>query len=434
MRVTRQLLRLSILIIVLASRTAQAIPLDQTENQIIDHIKQNRTRQIRMLEELVNVNSGTMNIPGIRRVGNLLRNELEQLGFKTRWADLPAGMQRAGTLIAERTGTKGKRLLLIGHLDTVFPNDATFNKFVRRGNHATGPGVIDDKGGDVILLYALKALEAAHALNNTSITVVLTGDEENSGKPVSISRKSLIDAARHSDVALDFEWAITADTAAIARRGIAKWVIEARGTEAHSSEIFQKTAGFGAIYEISRILDTMRTALSGERYLTFSPGLIFGGTTARYNKNASQGVAFGKDNVIAKNTMATGDLRFLTLEQKQSAEKQFEAIVNNHLPGTIASIKFEDGIPAMPPASGNIELLKKYSNASFDAGHGHIKPLDPGLRGAGDISHIASIVPANLAGLGALGTGAHSHAETINLDFLTVQTERAALLIYRLTR
>jgi glutamate carboxypeptidase len=77
--------------------------------------------------------------------------------------------------------------------------------------------------------------------------------------------------------------------------------------------------------------------------------------------------------------------------------------------------------------------LEKYSRVSNDLGYGLIRPLDPGVRGAGDISHIASIVPANLAGLGALGTGAHSTKETLNIDSLSIQTQRAALLIYRLT-
>lgn len=430
---TNLLLILFSIVGILFYSTTQAAPLSVVEKQISEYITQQKDEQLSLLEKLVNINSGTTNISGIHQTGELLRMQLEKLGFKTRWVEEPANMHRAATLIAERKGSTGKKLLLIGHLDTVFPKDSLFQRFERHENIATGPGVIDDKGGDVIILYALKALQFAHALDNTSITVIFTGDEEDSGKPTSISRKPLFDAARNSDIALDFEWSITSDTATIARRGITHWVLEAQGKEAHSSEIFQKSAGFGAIFELTRILNTMLTQLSGEKYLSFSPGLIFGGTTINYNKNNSQGTAFGKGNVIARVAMAKGDLRFLTADQKIEAEKRILAIVRNHLPDTTASITFQDGIPAMSPSYSNLELLEKYSRVSNDLGYGLIKPLDPGVRGAGDISHIASIVPANLAGLGALGVGAHSTKETLNIDSLSIQAQRAALLIYRLT-
>jgi len=413
--------------------TTQAASLSAVEKLISNYITQQKDEQLSLLEKLVNINSGTANISGVRQVGEILQLQFEQLGFKTRWVEEPANMHRAATLIAERKGTTGKKILLIGHLDTVFPKDSLFQTFKRHGNIATGPGVIDDKGGDVVILYALKALQAAHVLDNTTITVLLTGDEEDSGKPTTISRKPLFDAAQESDVALDFEWAITSNTATIARRGITNWMLETQGNEAHSSEIFQKAAGYGAIFELARILNTMLTQRSGEKYLSFNPGLIFGGTTINYDKNKSQGSIFGKSNVIARTTMSKGDLRFLTVHQKLDAEKRILAIVKKHLPGTTASIKFQDEIPAMPPSSGNVELLKQYSRISSDLEYGSIQPLDPGVRGAGDISHIASIVSANLAGLGALGTGAHSTKETLNIDSLPIQTQRAALLIYRLT-
>ncbi len=403
------------------------------ENKISYYINNQRQEQLSLLEKLVNTNSGTANIPGVHQIAEILRPQFEELGFKVRWVEEPANMQRAGTLIAEHPGNKGKRLLLIGHLDTVFPLNSPFQHFKQENNFATGPGVIDDKGGDVVILYALKALHAANALTHANITVVLTGDEEDSGKPSAISRKPLIDVAKHSDIALDFECAITPDTATIARRGTTNWILTTEGKEAHSSKIFQEKIGFGAIYELARILDTMRIQLANEKYLSFSPGLILGGATVAYDKTNSQGTAFGKGNVIAKIAMARGDLRFLTEKQKISTEKKIFAIVNSHLPVTKASITFEEGIPAMPPSSANLELLKKYSQASIKLGYGAVNPLDPGSRGAGDISHIASLVSASLAGLGPFGTGAHSDKETLDIQSLTTQTQRAALLIYRLT-
>lgn len=403
-----------------------------TEVQISSYILAQHENQLKLLEKLVNINSGTENIAGIKQVGNILIPLFTQLGFTTQWIATPPAMHRAGTLVAQHQGHKGKRLLLIGHMDTVFPINSPLQKFIRQGDSATGPGVIDDKGGVVVILYALQALYKVHALDDATITVVLTGDEEDSGKPTSISRKALVEAAQNSDIALDFEWAFTNDTATIARRGISNWLIKTQGKEAHSSEIFQENAGDGAIFELARILHQMRVQLSSEKYLSFNPGLILGGTTTSYDTQQSAGSAFGKTNVIAKTAMAKGDLRFLSTPQKENAEKRITAIVNQHLPTTTASIAFEEGIPAMPPTSQNLQLLQLYSKVSTALGHGAIKPLDPGLRGAGDISYIASLVSANLAGLGPVGTGAHSINETLNVPSLSMQTQRAALLMYDL--
>jgi glutamate carboxypeptidase len=425
-------INLIFLFIILSIQIAKA---DNTsiETQISHYVSTQQQEQLSLLEKLVNINSGTTNIAGVHQIGELLRPQFEELGFKVHWAEEPAHMQRAGTLIAEHPGNRGKRLLLIGHLDTVFPLSSPFQHFKLTEHFATGPGVIDDKGGDVTILYALKALQAANVLKNADITVVLTGDEEDSGKPTSISRKPLIDVAKNSDIALDFEWAITLDTATIARRGITNWVLTTAGNETHSSEIFQEKVGFGAVYELVRILDTMRIQLANEKYLSVNPGLILAGTTINYDKTNSQGTAFGKGNVIAKTAMSKGDLRFLTTEQKINAEKKISAIVNSHLPVTNALIAFQDGIPAMPPSLANTALLEKYSQASIKLGSGTVKQLDPGSRGAGDISHIASLVSASLAGLGPVGTGAHSDQETLDIHSLPVQTKRAALLIYWLT-
>jgi glutamate carboxypeptidase len=423
-----------IVLFLLCSHAVSAASLPATEEHIRDYVVKNNNSEITMLKTLVNINSGTSNISGVRRVGSIVRQQLNQLGFKTRWVEEPASMKRAATLVAERKGAQGSRILLIGHLDTVFPRDSKFQKFELKKNSAKGPGVIDDKGGVVVLLTALKALKANHALDNTTITVVLTGDEEDSGKPTSTSRKPLFAAAKESDIALDFEPTITLDTVSVARRGIANWEIESHGNESHSATIFIPEVGDGAIFESARILNTMHAQFKSEKYLSFNPGIVLGGNTVVFDKKSSKGNAFGKENVVAKIALARGDFRFISDEQKKSFEDKLTKIINDHLPRTHSTVTFEDGIPAMPPTNNNLKLLEKYSAVSVDLRQGAIKPLDAGVRGAGDISHIAAIVPANLAGLGPLGLGTHSILETIDLSSLPTQTERAAIFIYRLTR
>lgn len=426
-------MRIFLFLLLYVCQTALAASLSPIEKDIQKTIIEQKQSQIQLLEKLVNINSGTLNITGVRAVGELLRPQFEELGFTTRWVEEPAEMKRAATFIAERQGNKGKSLLLIGHLDTVFAGDSDFQQFQLHKHSAKGPGVLDNKGGIVVLLYALKALQSVNALNDTSITVVLTGDEEDSGKPTSISRNPLIEIAKHSQIALDFESAITLQTGTIARRGISDWIITTTGNESHSATIFQKEVGVGAIFSLAHILDTMRVKLHKIKYLSFNPGAILGGSNVEYDKKTFTGTAFGKSNVVAKTALARGDLRFIDTKQKKSVEEKIKKIVKQHLPGSKATVTFQDGIPAMPPTKNNLKLLKEYSKVSEDLHYGKIKPLDPGLRGAGDISHVAAYVPENLAGLGPAGSGDHSVTEMVELKSLTIQTERAAILIYRLT-
>ncbi|TMQ72625.1 MAG: M20 family metallopeptidase, partial [Candidatus Eisenbacteria bacterium] len=179
--------------------------LDPTERALARAVDHRAPAALALLERAVNVNSGTMNFDGVRKVGRLFQSELEALGFKVRWVD-GAGFGRAGHLIAERSGRRGgPKVLLIGHLDTVFEADSPFQKFERLyDSTARGPGVIDMKGGDVIVLMALGALADARRLDRLSIRVVLMGDEEKSGAPLTLARRDLFAAADWADVAIGF--------------------------------------------------------------------------------------------------------------------------------------------------------------------------------------------------------------------------------------
>jgi glutamate carboxypeptidase len=173
-----------------------------------------------LLKELVNMNSGTMNFEGVKSVGMRLKSEFEKLNMDATWKD-GASWNRAGHLIAETKGNKGPKLLLIGHLDTVFEPDSPFQSYeMLNDSIMKGPGVADMKGGDVIILMALKALKKAKLLDQMQIKVVMTGDEEKSGSPIEASKKALTDAAEWADIALAFE---NADgdpkTIVVARRG-----------------------------------------------------------------------------------------------------------------------------------------------------------------------------------------------------------------------
>ena len=403
--------------------------LSQIERRIRDYVRAHQGEQVAFLEKAVNISSGTFNLAGVRSVGRLFEPEFSSLGFEPTWIALPDAVGRAGHLFAERKGTKGKRLLLIGHLDTVFEGEG--ERFVRLDTLAAGAGSSDMKGGDVVVLYALKALQSIGALDNTRIIVAFTGDEEDAGPLHLVSRKPLIDAAKRSDVALAFEE--DAGKGTVARRGMSGWQLVVSGRQAHSSGIFSPGTSYGAIYEAARILNAFREKLSNEQYLTFNPAVIVGGTDVSYDSTKISGTAAGKDNIIAPKVFARGDLRFISQDQLLKAREAMSAIVADHLPGTVATITFEDGNPAMPPTKGNLALLAVEDSVSRALGQGPVEALDPGKRGGGDISYISEYVDA-LDGLGVKGTRSHTPDERVDLRSLGPATERAAILIYRLTR
>lgn len=422
----------STLIALLFVASVSAQKLSRTEKKIVSTIERNNAEAIDFLEKVVNINSGTLNAEGVKKVGMVFKDAFDNIGFETQWIEMPSEMNRAGHLFAETTGTKGKKLLLIGHLDTVFEEDSPFQTFeMVNDSIAHAPGGNDMKGGDVIVLYALKALSENGLLDDAQIIVAFTGDEESTGKPLSISRKDLIDAAKRSDIALGFETSTGFNYATVARRGASGWGVEVEGKRAHSSGVFSEGTGAGAIFEMSRILHQFYTDVKGEDLLTFNPGVLLGGTFVNYDELTSKGDAFGKTNVVAQKAVVKGGLRFISEEQKERAREKMREIVANNLPETSASISFTDSYPAMQPTEGNVALLETLNEVSLDLKQGEVLAYDPGRRGAADVSFVAEYVDG-LDGLGTMGNNAHTPQETVNLNTIEALTKRTAILIYRL--
>jgi len=417
--------------------------LNKEEQKLLAYIDANRPRAIELLKESVNINSGTLNIEGVKKVGALYAKEFEAAGLQTHWVSKPDSIKRAGHLVAMtpmaknaqgNKKTKGKKLFLIGHLDTVFEPDMPKNPFTMLNDStATGQGANDMKGGDVVIIMALQALNAQGLLKDAAITAYLTGDEEHAGYPREVSRADFIETAKQSDIALAFEGANGLNKVATARRGASGWQLNVTAKTGHSSGVFTENAGYGAIYEAARIVNTFRETLSTEKYLTFNPGVFIGGSDMEYDAAKSTGTALGKTNIISPNAVVTGDLRFLTEQQKIDARATMQKIVDQNLNGTKATIRFVDGIPSMAPTEGNEKVMEVISGVTTSMGMGATTAGDPGSRGAGDISYVARYMDC-IDGLGASGRGAHAPGETINLKDFPVLIKRAALTIYRLTR
>jgi glutamate carboxypeptidase len=417
-----------------AAAGAQA-QLSDTEQRIVAAVKQRSPQALELLERSARINSGTLNPEGVREVGGIFRAELDGLGFRTRWVDMPPAMQRAGHLVGEREGTQGKRVLLLGHLDTVFEKSSSVATWERRGERVRGQGVSDMKGGDVVMLEALRALQAVGVLQDTRIAVMMTGDEERTGSPIEQARAEMVALAKRSDLALSFEGAPPLGPrqgVSISRRSAGGWKLVVKGRSGHSSRVFGQQLGYGAVYEGARILNEFRDKLI-EPNLTFNVGVVLGGTDVNYSDGTASGTAFGKPNVVARDFVARGDLRYLTPEQGAKAKQRMREIVAASLPGTSATIEIEESYPPMPPTEAGQQLLQHYSKASQDAGLGGFLAADPASRGAGDVQFVAPYI-AGLDGLGAAGNGAHSDDEDMEIASIERGAIRAAILIYRLTR
>jgi glutamate carboxypeptidase len=409
--------------------------LSPQEAKMVEAVDKGHDRWIGVLETITRQNSGSRNIAGVKKVGDMVTPELERLGFKVEWVDQSAA-KRSGHLIATRAGRPGStKMLLIGHLDTVFEPDSPFQE-VRRINETTleGPGIEDNKGGVVTMFAALEAMQAAGTLSAATITIVLTGDEEDAGDPIDIARADLVKWGQWADVALDFEGLSQIDgkdMGSIARRSSNSWQINATGREGHSQGIFSAGAGHGAIYELVRIIQRFHEELPEDK-LTFNVGLIAGGSVAQLDADLVRAQAAGKTNIIPALAVARGDFRTLSDEQSERVKAKMQAIVAQHLPGTSAEIVFEQGYPPMAPTEGNRGLLRRLNVINADLGLEQMAELDPLKRGAGDISFVARYVDG-LVGMGPAGDGAHAPGETVDLPSIKRQAKRAAILMTRLS-
>ena len=428
---------LALLCLALAVPFAAEARLTSAEQRMIETVDSEQERSIALLERLVNQNSGSLNLAGVEEVGRMMRAELEPLGFEVRWAPM-AEAGRSGHIVATHKGYgRGKKMLLIGHLDTVFEPDSPFQRFTRKSpTEAEGPGIGDDKGGMVVMVAALRAMQAAGTLKAANIEIVLTGDEEDNGLPIEIARGDLVAAGKRADVALDFEGLSQQDgrdMGAIARRSSGGWELRTTGRTGHSSGIFSTNSGNGAIYELSRILAAFRSELP-EPNLTFNVGLIAGGTTATLDADKIRATATGKTNIIPEIAIARGDIRTLSLEQDRRVRAKMLEIASRHLPGTSAELRFDpDTYPPMAPTEGNKALLAKLNIVNRDMGLPQMEAIDPLRRGAGDIGFVAADVDG-LVGLGPAGERSHAPGETVDLPSIARQAKRAAILMSRLAK
>ena len=417
--------------------SAAALASSSAEQALVASIDSKMAQSLQLLEQVVNINSGTMNFAGVQQVGATFAPHFAAMGFATEWVD-GSGFGRAGHFVAtyqSATRPDAPKILMIGHLDTVFAKDDSFQRYQQVDDtHIAGPGITDMKGGDVIILAALQALHQQGLLEQLNIKVVMTGDEESSGKPLASSKQALVDAAKWADIALGFEDADGSIlTAVTARRGSVGWTLTTKGKAAHSSQIFTEAVGDGAIFELARILNSFREQLKDEPLLSFNPGIIAGGTRVNVQADPANIHTFGKSNVVAQEAVVRGGLRAASPRQLAETQAAMQAIVKQHLAHTDASLVFDEGYPPMQNTPGNEKLLALYSQVSVDLGYAPVTAVNPRNAGAADISFTAGYVDMAIDGLGLMGEGGHTKDEVADITSFKQNIEKTAVLLYRLS-
>ncbi len=376
--------------------------------QFVEQAEQLMGQYLDDLKTIVNIDSGTYTRAGIDRVGAYLQERFQSFGFSTH---IDRQEQYGNHLVATHTGSapEGPRLLLIGHIDTVFPEgEAQRRPFAisqQDGRRiATGPGVLDMKSGVLIGMYGLHMLILAQEANYQSVTFVCNSDEE-IGSP---SSKPLIEElARQSDAAIVLEPGRAIATVVSSRRSSGQYRVEVRGVSAHAG--VEPQHGRNAILELSYQVQKMQTLNGTVPGTTLSVGIIHGGE---------------RTNVVPDYAYFDMDVRASDSAAIQAIEAAMRKVASqNVLQGT--QITVSGSMVCMPFERNkrNAHLVQLAKEAGSELG---LKIEDVGSGGASDANNTSAVGTPTIDGLGAGGGLAHNPGEYVELDYLPI---RIALLV-----
>ena len=366
------------------------------------------------LKAIVNIDSGTFTKAGIDRVGAYLQERFTDFGFSTSF-DRQA--QYGDNLVATHKGSNptGPRLLLIGHIDTVFSEgEATRRPFtIKRSNGktiATGPGVLDMKSGVLIGMYGLHLLIQAREAAYQSATFICNSDEE-IGSPS--SRPLIQELARQADAVLVFEPGRAEETVVSSRRGCGQYRVEVQGLSAHAGVEPQR--GRNAILELSYQVQKMQALNGTVAGTTLSVGIIHGGERT----NVVPDYAYFDMDVRASDQRAARNL--------EAAMRQ--VTTQNKLQGTTISLSGSMLCQPFERNSANERILQLAREAGSPLG---LKIQDVGSGGASDANTTAAMGIPTIDGLGAGGGLAHNPGEFIELDYLPTRIALVTGLIRKI--
>ncbi len=348
---------------------------------IVEWLEEHEHEAMAFLEALVNQDSGTYDRAAVNRVGDMLAQAYAELGFAIERIPQP---QFGDHILASRPGRgTGKSLLCIGHMDTVFPaGTAASRPFRIEGGRATGPGVVDMKGGLTVLVFALKALAAteSQAFQGLGCSILVNSDEE-IGSPT--SRQIFVDLAKRHRAAIVLEPARPNGECVIGRKGVGHFRLEVFGQAAHAGS--QPELGANAIWELAHKVCAVQALTDRERGTTVNVGVIRGGE---------------RPNVVPDYACAEVDLRIWSVDEGDRVTRAFQDITDRAaIPGTSGKLTGEISNPPWQTNEGTRHMLALLNEAGF-----HLGLTFAGVTtgGGSDGSRTAQLIPT-LDGLGAVG-------------------------------
>lgn len=408
-----------------STASVQSAVLSNQELKMIEWVDQHQDEILAELKVHVEINTGTANISGLNQYRQLLSNNLSALGFDTQTYssnDIDVlscsggDVQIADHLVARRTGSSSNRVLMNGHMDTVFSKDDEFQTLTIEENGVLkGPGVADMKGGVVIMINALRALQAQGLLDQTNVTVLFNSDEEIG----SLGSRSLIeDLAREHDIGLVFEGTYN-NLATRARKGLGQARLRVIGRESHAGGAHED--GVSATLELVHKIIEVEKLTDYDRNVTVNTGVMSGGE---------------KRNTVPGCAEAYIDMRFPSLKEGQQLQQSIEqiasrAVVNNAKYPALPKIESWSVLhrPVKPQSPAVDALIAQAMALSELIG----QPIT-GTRysGGGTDGSIAQAVGLpTMDSLGVDGKGAHSSREESTVQSLIARTKLAAIMLAR---
>ncbi len=387
------------------------------ELKVVDFFDCHEEEIFELLAKIVNINSHSKNLQGIRQVGDVLIPLFKELGFSIAFIE-NEGYGRL--IIAEKELSEGPKVLLLGHLDTVFPIDSPFQKLTntqKNGNSiATGPGIIDMKSGIVSIYYIVKAIIEMANLKKGMITVVLTGDEE-IGSPE--SKKSYLELAKKHDLALVFEAAPKTNSIIAERKGVKQLRLKIKGKDAHPG--VNPEDGINTVSELGYKIVELLKLNNKQDGISLNFGMVKGGVAV---------------NRICSDVSLWFEYRFKTSEQDNYIFRQINEIVNNsytqnqHLnQSPTAEIEVLAEAPPLVLTEQNKKVINHYKAVYKELGFGELNAIFFG--GASDANNIGQTRIPVLDGLGPLGGNEHSREEYLLVASLCEKCKVNAVFLYR---
>ena len=371
--------------------------------QLLKRIEAKHDKMVSFLETLVNIDSGNDCPEGVAKVARIVGGKLQEMKFDVEYLDYPGACTH---LLAHKKGTGDKEVMIIGHMDTLFPvGTAAARPFTIRDDKAYGPGVLDMKGGITIALFALEALYES-GWNDKNVTILFAGDEE-FAHPKTNAPELFEQHARGKDAVFNMETASAGRAVLVGRKGNIHPELIVRGISAHAGADLDK--GASAIVELAHKIIAVNNLTDFSRGLTFNCGVIKGGTVA---------------NAVADYASVVIDMRYLTVADGEYGIDSLRKIAaQSVIPGTTTEVaNLRERFTPMEVTEGNLKLYEIVKEQGRKLGLDIEKKVGGGASDAGWTVRAGA---PSICSMGALGALNHTEREYIVLSGLA---ERAKLL------